>query len=300
MDVDQLTVVIPVLNEEAAIGRVLDEVLHVGVPRQNVLVVDGGSTDSTREIAESKGVKVIMQEGRGKADAVETALKHVKTPYVLFMDGDYTYPATHIPELLQTAIKGGYDEVIGARLNGKENIPLLNRFGNWILNKVFNILFGTRLRDVLSGMYLLKTAALRDAMFEMRGFSIESEIAAHIASTTGKITEIPINYRKRIGKKKLNIAHGLQIGIDMVRLAWRYNPAFFIFALGALLLIPGLVLGAWVAYHYFFTGVKYYVKGLIAIILTLAGFQSLLMAVMAIYIKRVELRFIKRMEAGCD
>jgi dolichol-phosphate mannosyltransferase len=83
----------------------------------------------------------------------------------------------------------------------------------------------------------------------------------------------------------------------MIKLTWRYNPTFFIFTLGALLLILGLTLGAYVAYHYFFTGIKYYVKGLIAIILTLTGFQALLLAILTLYLKRFELRFQRMLKS---
>lgn len=289
---DLLTVVIPVLNEEKAIGKVIDEVKHYGY--NNILVVDGGSTDRTVKIAKSKKVEVIKQEGKGKAKAVVTALKHVKTPYILIMDGDYTYPAKHIDDLYRKLLKG-YDEVIGARKYNKGSQNLIHRLGNKLLTSFFNLLFGTKLSDMLSGMYILRKDKLSDALFETEGFSIESEIVAHIASTTQKIAEIPVEYRRRIGKKKLGIVHGFKIAKDMLRLAWRYNPTFTIFAAGALLMIPGLVLGAWVGYHYFFTGIKYYVKGLVAIMLTLTGFQSLLIAILALYLKRMEYRINRKL-----
>jgi len=291
---DKVTIIIPTLNEEKAIGKVLDELLREGFSKDKIIVVDGHSTDRTVEIARSRGVKVIVQEGKGKADAIKTAIKYVSTPYILIMDGDYTYPAKYIRELLKVAEDGGYVEVIGARIKGRENIPLINRIGNWILNKIFNILFGTKLKDVLSGMYLVRKDSIEDLLFSTKGFSIESEIAAHVVATTGKITEYPIEYRKRLGQKKLTIIHGLQIGIDIVRLAWQYNPVFFISIIGALLLIPGLALGAWVAYHYFLTGIKYYIKGLIAVFLTLIGIQSLFTAIIALYLKRMEYRIIQR------
>jgi len=291
-----LTVVIPTLNEAEAIGRVLDEVMAVGVPRENILVVDGGSTDGTVEIARSKGVRVIWQEGRGKTDAIKTASKHISTPYTLLMDGDYTYPAKHIPELYRK-IREGYTLVIGRRLFNPHTQPLVYRIGNKLLTTLFNLLFGTRLHDVLSGMYILRTEVLRELMYETRGFGIESEIAAHVASTIGSIAEVPIEYRRRLGEKKLSTRHGLQILREIIRLTWRYNPTFFIFTIGALLLIPGLSLGAYVAYHYLFTGIKYYVKGLIAIILTLAGSQSLLLAILSLYIKRMEFRIIRAVKA---
>ena len=291
----EVTVIIPTLNEAEAIGKVIDEILEVGVSRENIIVVDGGSTDGTAEKARSKGVKVVLQEGKGKADAIKTGLKHVRTEYALIMDGDYTYPAKHIPQLLKKACNEELDEVIGFRAKGRENIPLINRLGNWILIKEFNLLFGTNLKDVLSGMYIIRRSIFSDAFFETKGFSIEAELAAHIASTTGKIGETPIEYRRRIGKSKLSILDGVKIGLNMILLAWRYNPVFFIFTTGALLLIPGLILGAWAAYHYFFTGTKYYVKGLIAIILTLAGFQSSLLAILALYLKRWEQRLTRRL-----
>ncbi|HIP56638.1 MAG TPA: glycosyltransferase [Ignisphaera aggregans] len=295
----ELTIVIPVLNEEEAIGKVLDELFKEGFRREQIVVVDGGSTDRTVDIAKSMGVKVVLQEGRGKADAIKTALKFVNTPYMLVMDGDYTYPAKYIRNLLELAKRCDLDEVIAARRYGRENIPIVNRFGNWVLTQMFNLLFGTKLSDVLSGMYLVKKESVEDLLFTTKGFSIESEIAAHIAATTGKIGEYPIEYRRRIGRKKLRVVHGIRIALDMVRLAWQYNPVFFIASIGALLLIPGIALGIWVAYHYLFLGIKYYVKGLIALFLTLIGLQSLFIAILALYLKRMEFRIVKKLSSVC-
>lgn len=290
-----LTVVIPTLNEAEAIGKVIDEVLEIGVPSSNILVVDGGSSDGTVEIARSKGAEVIKQRGRGKADALKTAAEYVSTPYMLVIDGDYTYPAARIPDLYERA-KKGYDLVVGSRRFSRGSQSLVYRLGNRLLTKLFNMLFGSRLTDVLSGMYLVRTRVVRHLLFESEGFGIESEIAAHVVSTTGRVTEVPIEYRKRLGRKKLGVIHGLLILREMVRLAWRYNPVFLLFASASLILVPGLIIGGWVAYHYIFAGIKYYVKGVVAIILTLAGFQSLLLAIVSLYLKRMEYRINRRFE----
>ncbi|MEM3938314.1 MAG: hypothetical protein QW373_06980 [Desulfurococcaceae archaeon] len=87
--------------------------------------------------------------------------------------------------------------------------------------------------------------------------------------------------------------HGLKIAIDLLRLVWRYNPVLFIFMVASLLVIPGLALGAYVAYYYFFEGVRYHVKGIIAIVLTASGFNALLLGVLSLYLKRMELRLRK-------
>ena len=188
-----VTIVIPTLNEEQAIGKVIEELLSEGYAPQQILVVDGRSTDGTVEIARSHGVTVVTQRGRGKADAIATALDYVETPYTLVMDGDYTYPASETRKLL--AIAGQYDEVIGARLEGRENIPRLHRLGNYVITKVFNMLFGTSLRDVCSGMYVVRTDKARGHEVVSRGFNVEVELAAKIASDLGRIADTSIAYR---------------------------------------------------------------------------------------------------------
>ena len=237
-----VTVVIPTLNEEGAIGRVIEELRAHGWT--NILVVDGGSSDRTREVAESMGARVILQEGRGKADAIRTAVRYVETPYVVVMDGDCTYPAGRIADLLREAEGRGLDEVIGARRWGRENIPLLNRLGNWVITRAFNLLFGTRLSDVCSGMYLVRTEVLREVGFEARGFSVEVEVAAHVASTTRRIGEVPIEYRPRVGRPKLGKRHGFAIMLDALRLALRYNPVFLLFSSASLITLPSAALAA--------------------------------------------------------
>ncbi len=258
--------------------------------------MDGGSTDDTVGIAEERGVKVIPQEGRGKAAAIATALKHVTTPYVLLMDGDYTYPAKYVEPLLRKAVEEDLDWVVGARRWGEGSQGPVFRLGNRLLTWFFNTLFGTRLSDVLSGMYVVRTERLRELFFESQGFGIESEIAAHITSMGGRIGEIPIEYRRRLGRKKLGVRHGFHIAWEMLRLAWHYNPVFIAFALGSLILIPGLLLDLYVAYKYVALGAKHYVKGIIGVTLTAAGAASLLLAILSLYMKRMELRLVRKLE----
>ena len=84
-----LTIVLLTLNEEEAIGTVIDELKHEGY--ENILVVDGYSTDFTVKIAKEKGAKVVLQKGKGKTGAIKTAIELAKTPYILVMDADGTY-----------------------------------------------------------------------------------------------------------------------------------------------------------------------------------------------------------------
>ncbi|MEM1910390.1 MAG: glycosyltransferase family 2 protein [Sulfolobales archaeon] len=284
---EEITVLIPTLMEEEAIGLVLSELKSEGYT--NILVVDGHSTDRTVEIAKSMGVEVTYQDGRGKADAIKTGLRYVRTPYVVVMDGDYTYDPKDIEKLLESMDE--YDEVIGVR--DRVNIPRVNRFGNLVITWLFNLLFGTKLRDVCSGMYLLRTDVAREVGFESRGFSVEVEIAAHVASTGGRIGEVEISYRKRIGRPKLRKVHGLQIATTAVRLMLKYNPTFFFFLASSLALIPGVVIIGYVAYKLLFYGVKHYVWALLGVTAGGVGLISLLIAIFALYMKRFEYRVLR-------
>mgnify|MGYP000144324644 CR=1 FL=1 len=301
MDASQVTVVVPTLNEEKAIGRVIDELKANGF--DDILVVDGHSKDRTREIAEEKGARVILQRGKGKADAIATVVDHINRPFVIIMDGDWTYPAYEIPRLLELMFIN--DQVIGARVKGRENIPLLNRLGNRIITFVFNMLFGTRLSDVCSGMYAVRLERLREVDFTTKNFGIEVEIAASVASMGGRVADVPIEYRKRIGKSKLDegrlgsVGSGISIALDCFRLALRYNPMFLLFGLSSLMLIPGLVLGAWVGYELVIHGIKHYVWGIIASVFACTGLVSLMLAGLSLYLKRIEIRmrrFVKEVK----
>lgn len=294
---EQLTVVIPVLNEENAIGPVIDEILSLGIPRDRILVVDGGSTDRSVDIALSRGVKVIRQMGEGKAMAIATALRHVDTEFILVMDGDYTYPARYIPVLLNAIKTQDCDLVIGSRVYGKESQKTLFKLGNRILTWVFNLLFGVRIRDLLSGMYIARRERLLDVGFEMKGFSVEAEIVSHFANL-GRICEEPIEYRQRLDPKakKLRILHGFYIARDIIRLTWRYNPAFLLFSIGSLLVIPGLLLGLWVLYRFIQYGFVHHIRGLAAIIITGVGLLSMISAIQSIHMKRIEQRIQRRLD----
>ncbi len=288
---DEITVVIPTLNEALAIGNVIDELKQCGFTK--MLVVDGHSTDGTLEITRLKGVEVVVQDGKGKADAIKSVLQLIDTKYVLVMDGDNTYDPNDVENMIKIAENN--DEVIAARTEGKKNMPLLNRLGNRLITGFFNLLFGTGLKDVLSGMYLLKTDVGKDLWFELRGFSLEVEMAALVATTSRKIKDVNANYRSRLGKAKLRKTQGLTILRDIIRLALRYNPTFVILAAGSFFLFPAAIILSYVTISLLFMGVNHFVWAIMGVTIGGVGMISLLLSIMALYIKRMEYRMIERL-----
>ena len=283
---DDVTIVIPTLNESEAIGKVIDEVREFGY--ENILVVDGYSTDGTVDAAAKKGVRVVSQTGKGKSGALATAVHYVKTHYMLVMDGDCTYDPAYIDRL--TAHARTYDEVIGARAIGRENIPLLNRLGNHLLSWFFKILFAVNLTDVCSGMYLIRTEAARKLQFTTAGFDAEVEIAAQFADS-GRVSEVPVNYRPRVGRQKLSsVRHGVTIASSIVRLSNAHNPVTLYSALVALFMFPAVGLFGWVLYERAYFHIWHAGFAIFALILMLLSFQSIAVATISLLIKRSEQR----------
>lgn len=284
---DQVTVVIPTFNEEEAIGSVLDEVRAAGY--QNVLVVDGYSADGTAKIAESRGVQVVQQNGRGKTGAIKTAVDYVKTPFMLVMDGDYTYCAKDIERFLNHG--GRYNHVVGIR--ERVNMSLVHRFGNWVITRTFNILLGAGLSDVCSGMYLLRTDAARELDMESKGFRTEVEVVAQTVMD-GHVVEVPVGYRPRVGKRKLSTwRHGFEILAAILGLARRYNPVLLFSAIAALSIIPASFVLGWVGLELLLFGVFHSWWAMLGILLLLLASQALAVSTISILLKRSEQRIMR-------
>jgi dolichol-phosphate hexosyltransferase len=284
---DQVTVVIPVLNEREGIGKVLDDLKSEGF--DNLLVIDGYSDDGTREIAESKGAFVLQQRGAGKAGALATAIDAIATPYLVVMDGDDTYKAADIARLLPHAAE--YDEVIGARTGGRQNIPLINRLGNWLISKSFKLLFGEPITDVLSGMYLLRTETMRQIQITSTSFDIEVEIAGSVASM-GKITQVPISYGERLGTQKLRSIDGGRIVTTLFWMAYYYNPLLLFGGLVSLCAIPAASILAWTLYEKLVLGIWHSGYALLGVMLLLVATQGAAVSLSSLLNKRSEQRIM--------
>ncbi len=228
----EVCIVLPALNEEESIGKVIDEIPGEEMGRRGykhrVIVVDNGSKDRTGEIARAKGAEVIVEPLRGKGRALRAAFKRCSGDFVFIMDSDYTYPATHIPEMLEK-LEEGYDVVMGSRLQGRMKrgaMSKLNQVGNRLLALMTNVLYGTRISDPCTGYWGMKWEVVRDLELDAVGFEIEVDMLAQIARDGHSITEIPIQYRRRSTPPKLrSLRDGFRIGKMLLRKRFRQDKA---------------------------------------------------------------------------
>ncbi len=285
---DAVTIVIPTLNEEEAIGPLIDEIHAAGYKK--LLVVDGYSKDRTVEIARQKGAMVIGQHGKGKTGAVLVARELVETPYFLLMDGDYSYDPRDIDRFVAHA--EGYDLIVGFRPRGSPNISRLHRLGNWILTKEFNILMGSSIPDVACGMYLMRMEKMQELLFDRHGFEVDQEITAQML-VNGKVTTMPIGYRKRLGKVKAPTwRQGFRALWAIIGIARRYNPVVLFGLLASAALIPAVFMLGYASYLYLFRGAYHSGYFLGSLMLLVIGGEGLTVATIGYMLRRMERKFI--------
>ncbi|MDG6921172.1 MAG: glycosyltransferase [Nitrososphaerota archaeon] len=293
---DQVTIVIPTLNEEEAIGPLIDEVRAAGYC--NILIVDGYSKDGTTTVVGSKGAKFVLQEGAGKAGALATAFQGViTTPYVAILDGDGSYAPSDLDRFLPLLSR--FDFIKGVR-NWKESMSRTHRLGNLIITSTFNLLFGTNIGDVCSGMYVIDAGLARQLDFSKHPLTVEQEILAQAVLASTRITSIPINYRKRFGgKSKTNTwRQGFRDLITNFDLARTHNPILLFSFLATLGFVPalfflGYALFLFLAHGNFHGG--YVLAGLSFLVL---GAQGFTVATIAAMLRRIERRLTQRIAIG--
>ena len=216
------TVVLPAYNEGAALPHVLDELGQYLDESYEVLVVDDGSNDDTAEVAERYPVRLVQHKSnRGKGVAIRTNL-------------DATYPVPAIKELVELLDEN--DLVRGIRESEPESMPVVNRIGNWLFNKLLSISHGLEGADQLTGLYAIRRSEAERLGTEARGFDIETEIGIKAKARGLREAEIPISYLPRVGEKKLSPwKDGLRILGRVIVLLLIYNPTLTF-------IVPGLAL----------------------------------------------------------
>ena len=216
-----LSVIIPVYNESAKIPDVLERVLNVNIPLdKEIVVVDDGSTDGTREFLErysSPSVKIIYSESNmGKGASVRKGIKICKGDIILIQDADLEYFPEEYPRLLEPIIEGKEKVVYGSRFLGKGPMDVNTYFYYVIANKLLSLLtsflYGKRITDMETGFKVFAKEVVESLCLKSDRFQIEPEITAKILKAGYRILEIPITYSPRTVRqgKKIGFKDGLQ------------------------------------------------------------------------------------------
>lgn len=231
-----LSVVLPAYDEAEALPTVVADIRR-WAPDAEIIVVDDGSQDDTATVAVGLGCIVVRHDrNRGKGTALRSGLARVRGDKIIVMDADASYPASAIPDMAD--LLDNHDFVRADRRIDDSNTPYVNRLGNRALRATLRTLHGLGPGDHLSGLYGFRAGVLEDLATEAAGFDIEVEIGIKARERDLSIGTLPIDYRQRIGEKKLNpLNDGVRILGRILRLVLIYRPL-------ALFGLPGLVLAS--------------------------------------------------------
>lgn len=280
-------VVIPAYNEARFIGSV---VLQARRYARRVIVVDDGSTDETAALAKAAGATVLRHEyNRGKAAAIRTGFRYVHDlarrrndlRAIVMMDGDGQHQAGDIPALIEPILTDQADIVVGSRfLQVRSRIPRWRVFGQKALTVATNWTSGYPLTDSQSGFRAFSPAALELLRFESEGFSVESEMQFLARQHNLRVVEVPIVCLYREAPKRNPLQHGLAVVNGILRMIGQHRPLLFFGGGGLLILLAGLIWGAWVVDIYRRVHTLAVGYALISVLLSILGSLGLFTGVM--------------------
>lgn len=202
-----IKVVIPAFNEEASIGKVVDDIPKDWVTE--IIVVSNNSSDQTEINSKKAGATVLVENRKGYGWACLKGIAHAikgKAEIIVFLDGDYSDYPQQLPEVVSPILNDGMDLVIGSRALGDrepKSMTIPQVFGNWLATRLMRIFYGIKFTD-LGPFRAIKTSALEKLKMQDKtyGWTIEMQIKA--AQNKLKCTEVPVNYKNRIGTSKVS------------------------------------------------------------------------------------------------
>ena len=217
---DAISIVIPAKNEEKTIAEIVKSAL---IYSNDVLVIDGNSTDKTAENAESVGARVINISPKGKGHALCGSIEHIKNPITVFMDADGSHIPEDIPKLVAPILEGKADHVSGSRLlGGSDELhgtfdETLRLMGSSFITACINLKFKISLSESQNGFRAIRTDVLRKLNLKEKITTIEQEMIIKTLKLGYRMAEVPSHERRRFFGES---------NIKLSRVSFRYVYSF--------------------------------------------------------------------------
>ena len=256
---DQIAVLIPCYNESVTIAQVIEDFKRE-LPESLIYVYDNNSTDATAEIAKKAGAIVRKESKQGKGNVIRSMFRDIDAECYVLVDGDDTYSAGQVREMVNAVLHDRMDMVIGDRLTGAyftENKRSMHNAGNKLVRRLINSIFKSDVRDVMTGYRALGYHFVKTFPVLSTGFEIETEMTIHSLDKNLYLKSIPIDYQDRApgSVSKLNTyKDGARVLKTIFNLYKDYRPFSFFKWTSSILFITGIILLFPVLRDYLHTG----------------------------------------------
>jgi len=252
-----IAVLVPCLNEEAAIGKVVSD-FRAALPTATVYVYDNNSTDRTIEVATAVGAVVRRERRPGKGNVVRRMFQDVDADIYVMVDGDDTYDASVAPQLVARLLDEQLDMVVGRRIETHQAAYRAgHRLGNRVLTGLVAKLFGAQIVDMLSGYRVFSRRFVKSFPSSSREFEIETELTVHAMQMRMAVAEIDTNYKERppgSTSKLRTFRDGWRILMTITNLMRNERPLLFFALVAVFLALVSVALGIPVIVDYMETG----------------------------------------------
>ncbi|MDA8106801.1 MAG: glycosyltransferase [Nitrospiraceae bacterium] len=273
---ERIAVLIPCFNEEKTIAGVVRD-FRRQLPDADIYVYDNNSEDGTVAEALSAGAIVRSEKRQGKGNVMRTMFKTVDADIYVMVDGDGTYPAERVHDLLAPITKDEADMVIGSRLHrmSESQFKPMNRFGNRIFLSMLNSIFKVRVTDLLSGYRAFNRNIVKSLPLLSTGFEIETELTIKSLDRGFRVEEVPIDLSARPpgSESKIKILRDGFLIVETIFALFRdYKPMTAFGVVGLLLMAAGFIPGTVVIDEFLLTGLIYHLpSAVLAVGLILSG-----------------------------
>lgn len=235
----KVSVVLPAKNESGAIGDTINKIFHLSLVNE-ILVIDDGSTDDTKKIAEQAGAKVISHfYSKGNGAAIKTGARNATGDIIVFMDADGQHDPQDIPRLLEK-INKGYDLVVGARQKGSQ-ASVGRGIANSLYNNLATYMTEEKVEDLTSGFRAVRADKFREFLYLLpNGFSYPTTSTMAFFRAGYSVTYVPIHAAKRIGKSHIQpLKDGVRFFLIIFKIATLFSPLKMFLPISVVLFMMG-------------------------------------------------------------
>lgn len=246
----KISIVLPAKNEAGAIGQTIVNIQQLNIANE-IIVVNDGSTDNTKDIAEKAGAKVISHPySKGNGAAIKTGARHASGDIIVFMDADGQHDPNDIPRLLEI-IEKGFDLVVGARQKGSQ-ASVGRSIANGLYNNLATYMTEQKVEDLTSGFRAVRADKFREFLYLLpNGFSYPTTSTMAFFRAGYSVTYIPIHAAKRIGKSHIKpLKDGMRFFIIIFKIATLFSPLKMFIPIAVLLFMMATAWYGYTLYEY--------------------------------------------------